>query len=158
MDLILWRHAEAEALAPEAPFSDDNERQLTGKGRKQAAKMGLWLNSLLPQGCRILVSPSVRTRQTALALGRKFIIVDELNTDSNVKKMLNVYNWPHSREPVLIIGHQPHLGDIVSTLIPGMGSSCAIRKANVWWISQKENSQDAAPFLKAVMTPELVLK
>jgi phosphohistidine phosphatase len=50
-----------------------------------------------------------------------------------------------------VIGHQPHLGQVVSRLIPSM-QGVAIRKANVWWISQKENTA----FLKAVMTPELI--
>ena len=34
MDLILWRHADAEDGA------DDLARQLTAKGRKQAARVG----------------------------------------------------------------------------------------------------------------------
>ena len=37
MNLILWRHAEAEDGA------DDLQRALTGKGRRQAARMAQWL-------------------------------------------------------------------------------------------------------------------
>jgi len=74
-----------------------------------------------------------------------------------VEQILSVCNWPNSREPVLIIGHQPHLGDIVCKLIPSI-QECAMRKGNVWWISQKDSEEDPTTFLKAVMSPELVVK
>jgi len=157
MDLILWRHAHAEALEGDASYRLDTERKLTPKGQKQAAKMALWLDSVLPHSCKILVSPSQRTMQTALALGRKFKVVAEVGTDSNVDQILTACNWPNSREPVLIIGHQPQLGDIVCRLVPGI-KECAMRKGNVWWISQKDGEENPMTFLKAVMTPELVVK
>jgi phosphohistidine phosphatase len=42
MDLILWRHAEAEEGGP------DLERKLTPKGRKQAKRVAAWLLQRLP--------------------------------------------------------------------------------------------------------------
>ena len=42
MDLILWRHAEAEDGVP------DLERRLTGKGRKQAERVAQWLLQRMP--------------------------------------------------------------------------------------------------------------
>jgi phosphohistidine phosphatase len=55
MDLILWRHAEAEDGFP------DQGRKLTEKGEKQAAKMAAWLKAHLPEEVRIIVSPTTRT-------------------------------------------------------------------------------------------------
>ena len=52
MDLILWRHADAQDGNP------DLERPLTAKGRLQARKMAAWLNQRMPQEARILVSPA----------------------------------------------------------------------------------------------------
>ena len=75
MDLILWRHAEAE---DEADGQHDLERALTPRGEKQAARMAGWLDRHLPEGARILCSPARRCEQTALALGRKFKIRDAL--------------------------------------------------------------------------------
>ena len=66
MDLMLWRHAEAE------PGEPDLGRRLTAKGVKQAERMGAWLDRHLPDTARILVSPADRAQQTALALKRKF--------------------------------------------------------------------------------------
>ena len=84
MELILWRHAEAEMGEP------DEGRALTAKGHKQARKMAEWLDHNLPNSCKILVSPATRTVQTAEALGRKFKIVDDLSPESSVEKVLSL--------------------------------------------------------------------
>ena len=57
MDLILWRHAQAEAGEP------DEGRELTQQGRKQAQRMGAWLDRTLPSGCKILSSPTCNSLQ-----------------------------------------------------------------------------------------------
>ncbi|MBY0574549.1 MAG: histidine phosphatase family protein, partial [Undibacterium sp.] len=109
MDLILWRHAEAELATPEQP---DALRRLTHKGIKQANKMAYWLDSTLPENCRILVSPSLRTRETMAALNRKFKVLTEVGLDASVEDILSAANWPHSKESVMIVGHQPSLGEV----------------------------------------------
>src|SRR4051812_46994129 len=128
MDLILWRHAEAELGEP------DEGRALTAKGRKQAARMAEWLDSNLPERCKILVSPTTRTLQTMEALDRKFKIHIDLAPDTKPELILQAANWPHSKEPVLIVGHQPTLGLIASSLITGVPQDWTVRKGSVWWI------------------------
>lgn len=152
MELILWRHAEAELGAP------DHARALTTKGHKQAVKMGEWLDRSLPNSCRILVSPTKRTVQTAEALGRKFKILPELAPDNGAERLLSAANWPDSREPVLVVGHQPTLGQVAALLISGTQQEWSIRKANVWWIVQRERGDISGNFIRVIMTPELVIK
>ena len=158
MELILWRHAEAEIGEP------DVGRLLTAKGHKQALKMAEWLDASLPDSCRILASPAARAMQTAEALGRKFKIVPDLGPDCSVDQVLAAANWPNSRDPVLVIGHQPSLGQIAARLISGSDQEWTIRKANVWWIVRREydegpdGSNGTDHYLRAVMTPELVRK
>ncbi len=82
MDLILWRHAEAEESPADAQGGNDLERSLTPRGEKQAARMAAWLDRQLPERARILVSPARRCEQTALALGRKYKIRAELGPDA----------------------------------------------------------------------------
>ena len=77
MDIILWRHAEAEE------GSNDLARQLTEKGRKQAAQMAEFLHRHLPVDTRILVSPAVRTQQTASALTKDFITAPSIAPDAS---------------------------------------------------------------------------
>ena len=79
MDLILWRHAEAEDLdETDEGGGDDLSRRLTPRGEKQAARMAAWLDRQLPEGTRIWSSPAVRTEQTVLALGRRYRVRPEL--------------------------------------------------------------------------------
>ncbi|MCW5300271.1 histidine phosphatase family protein [Herbaspirillum lusitanum] len=152
MELILWRHAEAELGEP------DEGRALTGKGHKQAWKMADWLDRNLPESCRILVSPATRTLQTAEALGRKFKIHPDLAPDKSPQDLLAAANWPDSREPVLVIGHQPTLGLVAAQLIGGQQQEWSIRKANVWWIAQRERGDITTNYLRAVMAPDLISK
>ena len=152
MELILWRHAEAESGDP------DEERLLTAKGRKQAAKMAEWLDRNLPSRCRIVVSPAKRTLQTAQALGRKFKIEPGLAPDATPDTILKIARWPDAREPVLIIGHQPTLGQVASLLIAGTAQNWSIRKANVWWITRKENEGGTSNCIRTVVTPDMFIK
>jgi phosphohistidine phosphatase len=152
MELILWRHAEAELGEP------DEGRKLTAKGHKQAWKVADWLDRNLPDSCRILVSPAARTLQTAEALGRKFKIHPDLAPDQSPQALLAAANWPDSREPVLVIGHQPTLGLVAAQLIGGQPQEWSIRKANVWWIAQRERGDITSNYLRAVIAPELISK
>ncbi len=161
MDLILWRHAHAEDLYEGIC---DAERKLTGKGLKQASKMASWLDRVLPDNCRILVSPTERTRATAEALtffGRKRKIVDELMPEAKADDVIRAANWPENREAVLIIGHQPYLGQVVAQILDHQGQEFSIRKASVWWLTRRlkqselEGEQNHV-FLKAVMSPDLL--
>lgn len=152
MDLVLWRHAEAK------PGEPDDERTLTARGHKQAAKMAGWLDRNLPGRCRVLVSPTRRTLQTAQALGRKFRIEPGIAPDATAEQILALAKWPEAREPVLIVGHQPTLGQVAGLLIAGSVQDWTIKKSNVWWITQKETEGETGNFLRAVITPDLVIK
>ena len=150
MDLILWRHAEAE------PGEPDLGRRLTSKGLKQAERMAQWLDSHLPDTCRVLVSPADRAQQTAVALQRKFRTVPELAPGASVAAVLAAANWPDSREPVLIVGHQPTLGAVASFLLSGEEAYWSVRKGAVWWLSNRAKEGVAAVVLKVVVAPDFV--
>lgn len=152
MELILWRHAEAEMGEP------DEGRALTAKGHKQARKMAEWLDRNLPNSCKILVSPATRTLQTAEALGRKFKVLNELAPGASAQEVLAAANWPDSREPVLIIGHQPTLGQVAALVIGGSEQTWSIRKGNAWWLVQREREGNTEHYIRAVIAPELLSK
>jgi len=150
MDLILWRHCEAE------PGEPDLGRRLTSKGLKQAERMAQWLDSHLPDTCRVLVSPADRAQQTAVALQRKFRTVEDLAPGATVDAVLAAANWPDSREPVLIVGHQPTLGAVASFLLSGEQAYWSVRKGAVWWLSNRAKEGGAAVVLKVVVAPDFV--
>ena len=155
MDLILWRHA--EAAEPE-PGQLDMQRALTGKGQKQARRMAEWLESQLPESCKVLVSPAVRTLQTVEPLGRKFKVQAEIGPGADPRELLRVANWPNAKEAVMIVGHQPTLGQVAALLMTGEAAYWEIKKAAAWWFVQREPGDPDSLYLKAVMGPDLIVK
>ncbi|MGZ5179602.1 MAG: phosphohistidine phosphatase SixA [Ramlibacter sp.] len=152
MDLILWRHAEAEDPADGV---DDLQRVLTSKGEKQAARVAAWLDRMLPEGTRILCSPARRCEQTAHALGRKFKLREELAPGAGVPQVLEAAQWPHARHPVLVVGHQPTLGQVLATLLRIEGGECAVRKGAVWWLRTRERAGELESVVIAVQPPDV---
>ena len=157
MDLIFWRHAEA-ADAPEGDLqaSTDLARALTVRGEKQAARMAGWLDRQLPGSTRILVSPARRCEQTALALGRKFKTQTELVPGATPAQLLALAQWPHSKSPILIIGHQPTLGQTVAQLLGFRESDCALKKGAVWWLRSREREGQNQTVVLTVQSPDLL--
>lgn len=167
MDLILWRHAEARELPePQEGSPLDNKaiaaadlaRPLTARGEKQAGRMADWLNRFLPESTRVLVSPALRTRQTADALDRKYRTVDALAPGASHAQALAAARWPDSREPVLLVGHQPTLGQLAAYLMGGPqtldGAPWAVRKGAVWWLRQRDRAGVPEVVLVSVRTPD----
>ena len=151
MDLILWRHAEAHDAKP---GQDDMERALTPKGERQARRIGEWLDGVLPASTRVLVSPALRTQQTARGLPRKTRTLVELAPGAAVIDVLDAAGWPNSERPVLVIGHQPTLGLVASTLLSGgIAQPWSIRKGGVWWLRRRERDGVAEVLLECVKAP-----
>src|SRR5262245_4635783 len=122
MDLVLWRHAEAED-----GFAD-LKRALTPKGHKQAGKMAAGLHKHLPQPVRVVVSPAVRAQQTASAFAKSFETVDALAPGAFSSAILEAAGWPDARDAVLVVGHQPTLGQVAASLLSGEPMDWEIKK------------------------------
>src|SRR5712691_8829533 len=113
MELILWRHAEAEDGSP------DSARKLTEHGREQALRVAAWLKPRLPGNCEILVSPAARAQQTAQVLGVAFMTTPAVGTDALAPDVIAAVDWPARSGALLIVGHQPTLGRVAATLLSG---------------------------------------
>lgn len=150
MDLILWRHADAQDGSP------DLERPLTAKGRLQAKKMAAWLNQRMPLEARILASPALRTLQTADALERKYEVVPDLAPGVDAIHLLHAAGWPDARGTVLVVGHQPTLGETASLLMFGEPVGMSIKKGGVIWLTNRVRGALPQTLLKAAMTTELL--
>lgn len=155
MELILWRHAEAEAGEP------DTGRRLTPKGEKQARRVAEWLHNRLPDSAKICSSPAKRALQTAHALAeiahRKLKIIEELSAEASVEDVLRVINRCGSHKGTLVIvGHQPAFGRVARRLLDSDDSDWAIKKGGLVWISRRPSPTGTVPVLRAVMGPDLV--
>ncbi len=150
MNLILWRHAEAEILRA---GQDDLERELTNKGRRQAKRMAEWLDQRLPASARILVSPAARTQQTVAPLGRTFTTLTALAPEHSADELLVAAGWPGAADTVLVVGHQPALGIVAARLLCGEEQAWSVKKGAVWWLECREREGRVQVTLQAVQGP-----
>src|SRR5450830_1547977 len=150
MELILWRHAEAEDSVP------DISRALTVKGEQQAKKMAAWLKGLLPPDVRILVSPAKRTQQTASALGLEFTTLDSLAPGAPPGAILEAADWPRGNGTVLIVGHQPTLGMAAAYALSGKPQYWSVKKGAIWWISSRVRVHEDQAVLRVTISPDFL--
>lgn len=156
MDLILWRHAEAQMLADDAPHdaAADLARALTAKGERQAEQMAQWLKPRLAETTRVLVSPARRTQQTARALTPSFETCAALAPGAGVEALFAAAGWPDARGPVLVVGHQPTLGLAAAQLLGEGEQPWSVRKGAVWWLRHRVRDGRPQVLLLAVQSPE----
>jgi phosphohistidine phosphatase len=146
MDLILWRHAEAEDGSP------DSARKLTKHGRDQARRIAAWLKPRLPKRCEVLVSPAARAQETASALGIRFETSVVVGTNATAAEIITAIGWPTRSKALLIVGHQPTLGRVAATLLSDAEADWHFAKGAVWWLRYA----DGETRLFAVVHPKLV--
>ena len=145
MELILWRHAEAEDGKP------DLARRLTPKGRQQAARVAAWLRGALPARFRLVASPAARAQETAQALAASFETSPLIAPGATVASLLRTADWPDAQGTVILVGHQPDFGRAAAFLACGVEAEWHIEKAALWWL------QSGAPvYIKAVASPDLL--
>ena len=160
-NLILWRHADAE---DNSVTGLDVDRALSKQGRKDARRMADWLDQFLPQNTTILSSPALRCLETVAALPqlnpnktkRQVQVVDYLSIDSTVADMLPYLLNDNHQQTILLVGHQPNLGLLISQLL-AMPNACVVKKGAIWWLRQRPSNQENGPavqtYLFAVQQP-----
>ena len=150
MDLLLWRHAEAE------DGEDDLRRRLTARGEKQARSMAAWILAHQPKDMRIIVSPAIRTQQTAEALKLPFETQRKIGPEACVSELIAAAGWPDASGSVLIVGHQPSLGRLASLLLAGHEADWSIKKGALWWLSNRTRRGETQTVLRAVLPVEML--
>ncbi len=140
-DLILWRHAEAQDLQ----FGiDDVNRALTKKGESQAAKMANWLKQYLSKDICIISSPALRAEQTIKALGFPYQINKSLLPKASVDQVLELVQetfYQSNVSDILLVGHQPWLGQVAAFFLQINSAELSIKKSAVWWLRQNLKQQ-----------------
>lgn len=157
MDIILWRHAEAEDLA-----SSDLARPLTRRGERQAERMARWLVSRLGKPTRrvsewrVIASPAIRSQQTAAALGMPVDTVATIAPDAPADAILRAANWPHGEQNIIVVGHQPTLGMVAARLANGVDGYFSVKKGAIWWFRISPQKGETQAALVAMVTPDMV--
>ena len=130
MHIILWRHAEAQI------GSNDLARKLTDKGCRQAEKMAAQLHNRLPEHYQLWVSQAQRSRQTADYLGKPTHEFSQLNPKADVRQVAGLFTHIREDETVVIVGHQPWIGQLCAFLLNQSWQNQAywsVKKGGFWW-------------------------
>lgn len=149
MEFILWRHAEAENGTPDAA------RRLTSHGLRQAAYIAEWLKERLPENTLIIVSPAQRTQQTATTLGRRFLTDENVGLSATAKGVLSVADWPNVEGAVVIIGHQPTLGEVATLLVSDDPMALSFQTGELKWFSSTDKDGVITSVLRHDICPEM---
>ena len=153
-EIIFWRHADAE------PGAIDLQRALTRKGEKQAKHVARWLHQRLPATATIYVSPARRAQQTALALAqlgpREFITLDALSPSTRLDVALGALRSTDRGQTVVVVGHQPTLGELVARLLGVDLEDWPIRKGALVWLAERDEGAGSRAVLRAAIPPDLV--
>lgn len=112
------RHAQAKSSSP----TGDLGRELTKTGRQEAERVGQWLTA---QGVRpdvVVVSPSVRTRQTWEGLHHAGLPTQEVWSDEAIYEgyssdlAASIREVPSDARTLMLIGHAPGIPALAAEL------------------------------------------
>jgi phosphohistidine phosphatase len=150
MELILWRHAEA------APGVPDMARPLTERGRRQSENVAGFLAPRLPAELRVIVSTARRAQETARALGRSFETVEAIAPGAGAAELLAAAGWPEAGRAVLLVGHQPALGEVAALLVDGRGASWNLGAGGIYWLRSRPKTGRGEAELLLGIEPEIL--
>lgn len=147
MNIILWRHATAEDTFP------DHDRALTQKGEQEARKMGQWLRHHLTGPQLTLVSPSKRTLQTAKWFSEDIHLHASVKVSSRAEQIIELIEYPpQATDNLIIVAHQPFLGEVASRLLTGHSHAIKVHKGAIWWFIHKHGTYH----LHTMINPDLL--
>jgi phosphohistidine phosphatase len=125
MNLFILRHGIAvERGAP--GYDKDADRPLTPKGERRLGRITDAIEALKLKFDLILSSPYTRARQTAeivaeaLDLKKLLEFSDHLTPNGSAKALIAELNKLNpAPESALLVGHEPYLSELISTLTSG---------------------------------------
>jgi phosphohistidine phosphatase len=135
-EIILVRHAHAE---PAAPGQDDIARVLTLRGEAEADAAGAWLKKHAAVPARVLCSPAARAKETCervlAAIGYADVRSEPRIYEATPAALLRVLDDHADANPLLVVGHNPGLENLVALLTEGASDSGrGIPPAGVVWL------------------------
>ncbi len=116
--LILLRHGKSDRSGSEP----DLRRPLAKRGRRQAPEAGRWLADHMGDIDLALVSPATRTIETWRLASAELAITPPVRNDDRLYAATSdalldlVREQPDDARTVVVVGHNPGLEDLASTL------------------------------------------
>ena len=161
MELYIIRHAIAQPLGQQNDFTDE-KRALTSEGRDRMREAMKGLRKLEVELDLILTSPLVRAVETteivaaALEVGKKEIEQTvSLAPGASVDELFAEIKRRAGAESIALIGHQPDLGELISTIVRGdEGLAMQLKKGSVCLINVTETVPTLRGELMWLLTPK----
>lgn len=118
--------------------------------------MAKWLRARIPADALILASPAQRAQQTARALSPDFKTVKEIGTSAAPEDILRAAGWPGNSGTVVVVGHQPTLGETAAWLMTGKKAPWSLKKGAVAWVAHRADPADARAQLRTWISVDLL--
>ena len=123
--LILLRHAKSSWSDDGLP---DSERPLSGRGERDAPRMGARLNERSIRPNLVLSSPALRARRTATLVARALDYRDDkirfdarLYLATPLEILAVIAEQADAVDYLLVVGHNPGLTELTNLLLPDLG-------------------------------------
>ena len=166
MDLYLLRHG----LAGEADrhlYPDDRLRPLTSIGEEKLRLQTSAMKRLGMSFAAILYSPLLRTRQTAEVIAREMDRTSALRSEDQLapagdnRVLIEIVRTELLRsQSVLLVGHEPNLGELCSMLICGrMDAAIRFKKGGLAHLEvDRSVAVGRSAILRSLLTPAQLLR
>jgi phosphohistidine phosphatase len=159
MNLYFLRHGKAEARS--LKWRPDGKRPLTREGAQKVEEVAQGIQALGLSFDLILTSPYVRALRTAEILAevfgsRKLFETGNLVSDADPKRVIEEINENFaSVEEIVLVGHEPFMSRLISTLISDEAASVAIdlKKAGLCKLSVAKLEFGKCATLNWLLTP-----
>ncbi len=165
MNLYFLRHGIAEDRNP-AKHKDDSQRALTDEGIEAMRLEVKAFKALKLDFDHILSSPYLRARQTAeitaegLGIKKRLKFSDHLACGGDPKKLVKdlATNY-YSKDNILLVGHEPYLGDLIGLMISGSAhASIQMKKGGLCKVAVEYPAFALCGTLKWLLTPNQLIK
>jgi len=163
MKLYIVRHA--IAVDRGTPGIKDEDRALTEEGgdKMRQASAGLRGLGYIPE--LLLTSPLLRARQTAdilleeLGKGIDFDITPALSPSATRQELYRVIGLHSKRNSLMLVGHQPSLGEIAGEIVFGSSEHfIELKKGGVCAIELERVRGTPKGSMVALLTPSILRK
>lgn len=162
MVIYLLRHGEAVTLE-ETPSKNDADRNLTIEGKEKLYQFSRGFINIGLQCDLILTSPYKRAYETAAIISESLGSSPRLEEcqflvpGSDLQDFINHLNKRKDFGSVVVVGHEPFLGNLASLLISGKTSlHIVFKKGGICKIEISELPPKGIGELQYLLTPKII--
>ena len=81
--------------------------------------------------------------------------MNEVGPGASAKQVLAAAA-PDAKGAVVVVGHQPTLGEVAALLLSGREAEWTLKKGAVWWFTHRVRGGEGQAVLGAAISPDLL--